>query len=63
MIRNYLEQLRNIQADRNQFQNQHKKGVIAKELCEQEDKYQAYIIGQMASENRVVAACHLTTVF
>ena len=38
-------------------------GEENEELSEQEDKYQAYIIGQMASENRVVATCHLTTVF
>ena len=56
MIKNYLSQLKELQEDRAQFQNNTYKTNIRKSLNQQEDKYQAYIIDQMAHQNRIVAA-------
>ena len=49
MIQNYLAQLSNLQEDRQKFKNITNQNVVSKSLSQQEDKYQAYIIDQMAS--------------
>lgn len=61
MIKNYLQQLKELHQDRTVFQSQTHKNNLSKTLHKQEDKYQAYIIDQMASQNRIIAASQMTS--
>lgn len=61
MIKNYLQQLKELHQDRTVFQSQTHKNNLSKTLHKQEDKYQAYIIDQMASQNRIIAASQMAS--
>jgi hypothetical protein len=59
MIKDYIQQLKEIQQDKAVFQSKAQKKTMIKSLSRQEDKYQAYIIDQMSSQNRIIAAHQL----
>ena len=59
MIKDYLQQLKDLQQDRSTFQTSHQKHTLKRSLSRQEDKYQAYIIDQMNIQNRIIASNHL----
>ena len=61
MIHNYIQQLKDLQSDRTLFESTTTRKSMARSLSKQEDKYQAYIIDQMASQNKIIAANSLTT--
>lgn len=61
MIKSYLLQLRELQEDRTSFEQQAHKNSQTVSLRRQEDKYQAYIIGQMASQNRIIAVSQIVS--
>ncbi len=61
MIKDYIQQLKEIQHDKAVFQSKAQKKTMIKSLSRQEDKYQAYIIDQMSSQNRIIAASQMAS--
>jgi hypothetical protein len=59
MMQNFLGQLRELQSDRIKYEKQKDRTKYSQKLNRQENKYQAYIINQMADKNRFIAASQI----
>lgn len=57
MIKEYCRQLGDIRAQKEAFKHSKRKNRAA---CQQEDRYQAYIIDQMAQQTQLIAASQIS---